>query len=73
MINADDVRQNYHNKPVLITLASKIILHGVIIYDTADYCRFVKNPNLIEYKETKRESLVEKIYFKDIKAIDHHR
>jgi len=47
-------------------------LSGMIVDDSPDdHCIFVKDPNLIEYYETKNESLLEWIYFKDVKAIDY--
>ena len=41
-----------------------------VIDDEGDYCRFVKNQSLIEYTDTKKESLVEKIKFYDMKKVD---
>ena len=45
MIDKIEIRQNYHNKAIKITLNNGILLNGVIIDNTADHCRFVKNPN----------------------------
>ena len=60
MIDKFEVRQNYHNQAIIISLMTEDNLFGVIIDDSPDdYCRFVRNPNLREYKETKKESLVE--------------
>ena len=47
-------------------------LSGMIVDDSPDdHCVFVKDPNLIEYYETKDESLLERVYFKDMMAIDY--
>lgn len=37
----------------------------------ADHCVFVEDPNLIEYYETRSESLKERVYFKDMRAIEY--
>ena len=73
MIDIFDLRQNYFNQPVRITLANGVVLYGVILNDVADYCRFVKNWKLIEYNKTKDESMVEKVYFKDMKSVDYQK
>ncbi|MCK4992267.1 MAG: hypothetical protein KAS29_17335 [Bacteroidales bacterium] len=71
MIDVTDIRENYHNRAIKITLKNGIVLHGVIVDNTAGYYRFVKKPNLDRYKSTKDDSLVEKVYFKDMKSIDY--
>ncbi len=73
MIYKFDIRQNYYNQAVRITLTNGVVLDGVIIDDMADYCRFVKNLKLIKYNKTKDESLVERIYFKDMKSVDYQK
>ena len=73
MIYKFDIRQNYYNQAVRITLTNGVVLDGVIIDDMADYCRFVKNLKLIRYNKTKDESLVERIYFKDMKSVDYQK
>ncbi len=71
MIDVTDSRENYHNRAIKITLKNGIVLHGVIVDNTAGYYRIVKKPNLDRYKSTKDDSLVEKVYFKDMKSIDY--
>ena len=73
MIDKFEIRQSYHNKAIKITLNNGIVLNGVIVDDTADRCRFVKNPSQARYRDTKDESLVEKIYFKEMKSIDFQK
>ena len=73
MIDKFEIRQSYHNKAIKITLNNGILLNGVIVDNTADHCRFVKNPNQARYRETKKETLVEKVYFKDMKSIDFQK
>ncbi len=73
MIYKFDIRQNYYNQAVRITLTNGVVIDGVIIDDMADYCRFVKNLKLIKYNKTKDESLVERIYFKDMKSVDYQK
>ena len=73
MIYKFDIRQNYYNQAIRITLTNGVVLDGVIIDDMADYCRFVKNLKLIRYNKTKDESLVERIYFKDMKSVDYQK
>ena len=46
MIDVTDIRENYHNRAIKITLKNGIVLHGVIVDNTAGYYRFVKKPNL---------------------------
>ena len=73
MIYKFDIRQNYYNQTIRITLTNGVVLDGIIIDDMADYCRFVKNLKLIKYNKTKDESLVERIYFKDMKSVDYQK
>ena len=73
MIDKFEIRQIYHNKAIKITLNNGIVLNGVIVDDMADHCRFVKNPNQARYRDTKDETLVEKVYFKDMKYIDFQK
>ncbi len=70
MIDKFEIRQSYHNKAIKITLNNGIVLNGVIVDDTDDHCKFVKNPNQARYRDTKDQTLVEKVYFKDMKSID---
>jgi hypothetical protein len=73
MINRTEILRNYHNQAIIIKMADgKDALSGMIVDDTPeDYCIFVKDPNLVEYYETREESLIEKIYFKDVKIIEY--
>lgn len=73
MIGKVDILRNFHNHAIVITLSNEeASLSGMIVDDTPDdHCVFVKDPDLIEYYETKDESLLEKIYFKDMKAIEY--
>ena len=73
MINKTDILRNYHDQAIIITLANtEEPLSGMIVDDTpSDHCVFVTDPNLIEYYETRKESLLERVYFKDMKAIEY--
>jgi hypothetical protein len=73
MISKIDILRNYHDQAIVITLDNKKeTLSGMIVDDTpADHCVFVKDPNLVEYYETRKESLKERVYFKDMKAIEY--
>jgi hypothetical protein len=73
MINRTDILRNYHNQAIIIKLANKKeALSGMIVDDTPeDYCIFVKDPYLVEYYETREESLLERIYFKDMTIIEY--
>lgn len=73
MINKIDILRNYHDQAIRITLANKEeSLSGMIVDDTPnDYCKFVEDPNLVEYFETRRESLLHRVYFKDMEAIEY--
>jgi hypothetical protein len=73
MINKTDILRNYHDQAIIITLANRDeTLSGMIVDDTpADHCVFVKDPNLVQYYETREESLKERVYFKDMKAIEY--
>ena len=73
MINKVDILRNYHDQAIVVTLSNvDDALSGRIVDDTpADYCVFVKNPNLVQYYDTRDQSLLEVIYFKDVKAIDY--
>ena len=73
MIDKFYIRQNYQNQAIKITLTNGIVIDGVIIDDSADYCRFVKNPNLHRYRDTSDENIVEKVYFKDMRSIDYQK
>ena len=73
MINKVDILRNYHDQAIIITLSNvNETLSGMIIDDSPnDHCVFVKDQDLVEYYETKEESLLERVYFKDLKAIEY--
>ena len=73
MINKTEILRNYHDQAIVITLANKNeTLSGMIVDDTpADHCVFVQDPHLVEYFETREKSLQERVYFKDMKAIEY--
>ena len=73
MINKIDILRNYHDQAIVITLSDRDeTLSGMIVDDTpADHCIFVKDPNLVQYYETREESLKERLYLKDMKAIEY--
>ena len=73
MIDIFEIRQSYHNKAIKIILNNGIVLNGLIVGDTTDHCKFVKNPNQARYRDTKDQTLVEKVYFKDMKSIDFQK
>jgi len=73
MINKVEILRNFHDQAIVITLANmNEPLSGMIVDDSPnDHCVFVKDKNLVEYYETKEESLLERVYFKDLKTIDY--
>ncbi len=73
MIGKVEILRNYHDHAIVITLSNEVeSLSGMIVDDSPDdHCIFVKDPDLIEYYETKKESLLERIYFKDMMAIEY--
>ena len=72
-IDKYEIWRKYIDQAIVITKAGEEDpLAGMIVDDKPDdYCGFVKNPNLVEYYETRSNSLVEKIYFKDVKDIEY--
>ena len=73
MIDKVEILRNYHDHAIIVTLSNaKKPLSGMIVdHSPDDHCVLVPDPNLVEYYETKKESLVERIYFKDMKAIEY--
>jgi len=73
MINRADILRKYHDQAIIITLADKKeSLSGMIVDDRpSDYCIFVKDHDLVEYYETHDQSLLRRVYFKDLKAIKY--
>jgi hypothetical protein len=73
MIGKVEILRNYHDHAIVITLSNmKESLSGMIVDDSPDdHCIFVKDPNLIEYYETREESLLERVYFEDMKTIEY--
>lgn len=73
MIDKVEILRNYHDQAIVISLSNyKEPLSGMIVDDSPeDHCIFVKNQDLIEYYETRKKSLLKRVYFKDLKAIDY--
>lgn len=73
MIDRVDILRNYHDQKIIITLTNiDESLSGMIVDDSPDdYCVFVKDQDLVEYYDTRKEALIEKVYFKDLTAIDY--
>jgi len=73
MINRTDILRKYHDHAITIKLsrARKSISGRIVDYTPEDHCVLVRDPDLVEYYETKEDSLVERIYFKDVKAIEY--
>ena len=73
MIDKVDILRNYHDQAIVISLSSvHEQLSGMIVDDTPeDHCVFVKDRDLIEYYETKNQSLLKRVYFKDLKTIEY--
>ena len=73
MINKVEILRNYHDHAIIITLSNMEEALSVMIVDDSaeDHCIFVQDPNLIEYYETKEESLQERVYFEDMMAIEY--
>jgi len=73
MIDKVQILRNYHDQAIVISLSNvKESLSGMIIDDSPnDHCIFVTDPDLTEYYETKKESLLKRVYFKDMKAIEY--
>ena len=73
MISRVDILRHYHDQKIIITLANvDESLSGMIVDDSPnDHCVFVKDQDLVRYYETKEKELMEKVYFKDLKAIEY--
>ena len=73
MIDKVEILRNYHDQAIVISLSNvNESLSGMIVDDSPDdHCVFVKDHDLVEYYETKEESLQERVYFKDMKAIEY--
>jgi len=73
MINKVEILRNYHDQAIVVTLANvDDSLSGRIVDDTPDdYCVLVKDLDLVQYYDTRDQSLLEVIYFKDVTAIDY--
>ena len=73
MIDKVDILRNYHDHAIIVTLsnAKKPISGMIVDHSPDDHCVLVPDPHLVEYYETKKESLLERIYFKDMKAIEY--
>ena len=73
MIDKNTILRNYHDHAIIITMSNaNESLSGMIVDHTPeDYCIFVEDPNLVEFYETRRESLIHRVYFKDMEAIEY--
>ena len=73
MIDKVEILRNYHDHSIVVTLsnAKKSVSGMIVDHSPDDHCVLVKDPHLVEYYETKKESLLERIYFKDMKAIEY--
>ena len=73
MIDRIKILRNYHDQAIIISLSNvEEVLSGMIVDDSPeDHCMLVKDHDLVEYYETKEESLLERVYFKDMRAIDY--
>jgi len=73
MINKLDILRNYHDHAITIKLshASQSISGRIVDDSPEDHCVVVRDPDLVRYYETREDSLLERIYFKDVKAIDY--
>lgn len=73
MINKVDILRNYHDQAIIIKLSNiSESLSGMIVDDSPDdHCIFVRDQDLVEYYETRKKSLLERVYFKDLKAIQY--
>ena len=73
MIDKVEILRNYHDQAIIISLSNnKESLSGMIVDDSPDdHCVFVRDNDLVEYYETKEESLLERVYFSDMRTIDY--
>lgn len=73
MISKVDILRNYHDQAIIVTLANEDkSLSGRIVDDTPDdHCVLVKDPDVVQYYDTRDQSLLEVIYFKDVTAIEY--
>gem|GEM_PF-1378849 len=73
MITRTDILRKYHDHAITVKLsrARKSISGRIVDHSPVDHCVLVRDPDLVAYYETKEDSLVERIYFKDVKTIDY--
>lgn len=73
MINKTGVLRNYHDHAIIISLSDveKSISGMIVDHSPDDHCVFVQDHDLIRYYETREESLLERVYFRDMKAIEY--
>lgn len=73
MINKVDILRNYHDQAIIVTLSNEDeSLSGRIVDDTPeDHCVLVKDPDVVAYYDTRDKALLERIYFKDVAAIEY--
>jgi hypothetical protein len=73
MIKRIDILRNYHDQAITITLSrARKSISGRIVDDSPeDHCILVRDPDLVRYYETREESLLEKVYFSEVKTIEY--
>jgi len=73
MINKVEILRNYHDHAIIISLSDEEkLLSGMIVdHSPEDHCVFVKNNDLVQYYETREESLLERVYFRNMKLIEY--
>lgn len=73
MINKVEILRNFHDHAIVISLSDvEKSLSGMIVdHSPDDHCVFVKDKDLVKYYETREESLLERVYFRDMKEIDY--
>jgi len=73
MFDKTEILRNYHEHAIIISLSeTEKSLSGMIVdHSPDDHCVFVKDHDLIAYYETRKESLLERVYFRDMKFIEY--
>jgi hypothetical protein len=72
-IDKFEIWRKYYDHDLIITRSGEeSSLAGRIVDDSSDdFCGFVTTPNLVKYYETRDDTLIEKVYFRDVKSIDY--
>jgi hypothetical protein len=73
MIDKIKILRNYHDHAIIISISNEAkSLSGMIVdHSPDDHCMFLKDHNLVQYYETREQSLLERVYFRDMKAIEY--